>query len=81
MLTCLLVMAVPLRVLWNLKISRIEKISIGLIFAVGLITMATAIIRSVSLNSSSSTGQVSTTWLMLWAGIEGAVGMRKLSRI
>lgn len=74
-------MAVPLRVLWNLKISRIEKISIGLIFAVGLITMATAIIRSVSLNSSSSTGQVSTTWLMLWAGIEGAVGMRKLSRI
>lgn len=81
MLTCFLVMAVPLRVLWNLKISRIEKISIGLIFAVGLITMATAIIRSVSLNSSSSTGQVSTTWLMLWAGIEGAVGMRKLSRI
>lgn len=58
-------MAVPLRVLWNLKISRIEKFSIGLIFMVGLITMATAIIRSVTLNSSSSTGQVSTTWLML----------------
>lgn len=74
MLTFCVVMAVPLRVLWNLKISRIEKISIGLVFAVGLITMATAIIRSVSLNSSSSTGQVSTTWLMLWAGIEGAVG-------
>ncbi|OAA79096.1 hypothetical protein LEL_02582 [Akanthomyces lecanii RCEF 1005] len=73
--TDLLIMAVPLRVLWNLKISRLEKISIGLIFAVGLITMATAIIRSVSLNSSSSTGQVSTTWLMLWAGIEGAVAI------
>ncbi|KAJ3485602.1 hypothetical protein NLG97_g6778 [Lecanicillium saksenae] len=73
--TDLLIMAVPLRVLWNLKISRIEKISIGLVFAVGLITMATAIIRSVSLNSSSSTGQVSTTWLMLWAGIEGAVAI------
>ncbi|ATY64360.1 hypothetical protein A9K55_004300 [Cordyceps militaris] len=73
--TDLLIMAIPLRVLWNLKISRIEKISIGFIFAVGLITMATAIIRSVSLNSSSSTGQVSTTWLMLWAGIEGAVAI------
>lgn len=58
-------MAVPLRVLWNLKISRVEKISIGLVFAVGLITMVTAIIRSVTLNSTGGTGQVSTTWLML----------------
>ncbi|TQV97832.1 CFEM domain-containing protein [Cordyceps javanica] len=73
--TDLLIMAVPLRVLWNLRISRIEKISIGVVFAVGVITMVTAIIRSVSLNSSSSTGQVSTTWLMLWAGIEGAVAI------
>lgn len=58
-------MLVPLRVLWNLKISRIEKISIGLVFAVGLITMVTAIIRSVTLSSTSGTGEVSTTWLML----------------
>ncbi|KAJ2970132.1 hypothetical protein NQ176_g8332 [Zarea fungicola] len=73
--TDILIMAVPLRVLWNLKISRVEKISIGLVFAVGLITMATAIIRSVTLNSTGGTGQVSTTWLMLWAGIEGAVAI------
>ncbi|KAM3519974.1 hypothetical protein NHJ13051_007162 [Beauveria bassiana] len=55
--------------------ARLEKMSIGLIFVVGLITMATAIIRSVSLYFSSSAGQVSTTWLMLWAGIEGVVAM------
>ncbi|PMB67176.1 hypothetical protein BM221_006838 [Beauveria bassiana] len=67
-------MAIPLRVLWSLKMARLEKMSIGLIFVVGLITMATAIIRSVSLYFSSSAGQVSTTWLMLWAGIEGVVG-------
>ncbi|OAA52501.1 hypothetical protein BBO_00342 [Beauveria brongniartii RCEF 3172] len=72
--TDILIMAIPLRVLWSLKMARLEKMSIGLIFVVGLITMATAIIRSVSLNSSSSSGQVSTTWLMLWAGIEGVVG-------
>lgn len=58
-------MAVPIRVLWNLKISFVEKISIGLVFIVGIITMVTAIIRSVSLESSTSAGQVSTTWLML----------------
>lgn len=59
------VMAVPIRVLWYLRISLLEKIGIGGIFAVGIITMVTAIIRSVSLDSSTSGGQVSTTWLML----------------
>ncbi|KAM3519963.1 hypothetical protein NHJ13051_007151 [Beauveria bassiana] len=73
--TDILIMAIPLRVLWSLKMARLEKMSIGLIFVVGLITMATAIIRSVSLYFSSSAGQVSTTWLMLWAGIEGVVAM------
>ena len=61
----MLVMAVPIRVLWYLSISLLEKVSIGVIFAVGIITMITAIIRSVSLESSASGGQVSTTWLML----------------
>ena len=67
---------IPIRVLFTLRISRIEKISIGLIFMVGLITMATGIIRTVSLNSApKADGEVSTTWLILWAGIEGAVSI------
>ncbi|QLI65189.1 uncharacterized protein G6M90_00g011960 [Metarhizium brunneum] len=73
--TDLLIMAVPVRVIWNLRISPVEKISIGVVFLVGILTMATAIIRSVSLESSVSSGQVSTTWLILWAGIEGAVAI------
>lgn len=60
-----IVMAIPIRVLWNLRISLVEKISIGVVFVVGIITMVTAIVRSVSLESTSGTGQVSTTWLML----------------
>lgn len=58
-------MAVPIRVLWNLRISVVEKLSLGFIFVVGIITMVTAIVRSVSLESSSDGGQVSTTWLIL----------------
>ncbi|CAM1503358.1 Fc.00g081340.m01.CDS01 [Cosmosporella sp. VM-42] len=73
--TDLLIMITPLRVLWTLKMSLIEKISIAIVFLVGLITMVTAIIRSVSLESSVNSGQVSTTWLMLWAAIEGAVAI------
>ena len=68
-------MAIPLRVLWNLRISLVEKFSVGVVFVVGIITMVFAIVRVVSLNSSVNGGQVSTTWLILWAGIEGAVGM------
>jgi hypothetical protein len=58
-------MAVPVRVMWNLKITLVEKFSVGIVFIVGILTMVTAIIRSVSLESSTSSGQVNTTWLML----------------
>ncbi|KAK4072935.1 uncharacterized protein Triagg1_5612 [Trichoderma aggressivum f. europaeum] len=71
----LMFMAVPMRVLWGLQMSLVEKISVGVVFAVGLITMVTAIIRSVTLESSSTSGQVSTTWLIMWAAIEGAIAM------
>ncbi|KAF7559901.1 hypothetical protein G7046_g4249 [Stylonectria norvegica] len=73
--TDLLIMITPLRVIWTLKMSLVEKISIAIVFLVGIITMITAIIRSVSLESSVASGQVSTTWLMLWAAIEGAVAI------
>lgn len=59
------VMATPVRVLWTLNMSLVEKISVAVVFMVGIITMITAIIRSVSLDSSASSGQVSTTWLMM----------------
>lgn len=67
-------MAIPLRVLFTLRISLVEKFSIAVIFMVGVVTMVCAIVRCVSLNSSVKGGQVSTTWLMLWAAIEGLVG-------
>ena len=69
-------MTIPIRLLWNLQISPIEKLSIGFVFSVGVITMIFAIIRCVSLDSTAASGQVSSTWLALWAGIEGFVGTR-----
>lgn len=68
-------MVIPIRVLVSLRITLVQKLSIGLVFVVGIITMVFAIVRVVSLNSSVNGGQVSTQWLMLWAGIEGVVGM------
>ncbi|KFZ24021.1 hypothetical protein V502_01503 [Pseudogymnoascus sp. VKM F-4520 (FW-2644)] len=70
-----LVMIIPIRVLVNLRITLVQKLSIGVVFIVGIITMVFAIVRVISLNSSVNGGQVSTQWLMLWAGIEGAVAI------
>ncbi|OBT90781.1 hypothetical protein VE02_00625 [Pseudogymnoascus sp. 03VT05] len=71
----LLIMVIPIRVLVSLRITLVQKISIGVVFIVGIITMVFAIVRVVSLNSSVNGGQVSTQWLMLWAGIEGVVAI------
>lgn len=58
-------MLIPIRVLWTLKMSPLEKVSIGGVFVVGIITMVFAIVRSVSMDSRITAGQVNTTWLML----------------
>lgn len=68
-------MAVPTRLLWNLRVSMREKIGLAFIFTVGIITMIFAIVRSVSLEGTNSGGQVSTQWLILWGAIEGMVAI------
>jgi hypothetical protein len=69
-----LVMAVPIRLLWNLQIGRIEKLSIALVMCVGVITMVCAIVRASSLGVFAEAGQIPISWLVLWASIEGFVG-------
>ncbi len=68
-------MAIPIRVLLTLRITTVEKFSIGFVFLVGIITMVAAIIRSVSLYGSINGGQVSTTWLMFWAAVECGIAI------
>lgn len=67
-------MAIPLKLLWNLRISIQEKIAVCFVFTVSIITMVFAIVRSVSLDKTTNGGQVSTQWLILWGAIEGMVG-------
>ena len=68
-------MVIPIRLLWNLQVSRIEKLSVGLALCVGVITMICAIVRASSLGVFASAGQIPLSWLVLWASIEGFVGM------
>ncbi|KAH0544804.1 hypothetical protein FGG08_001033 [Glutinoglossum americanum] len=74
LITDILIMALPMRLLWNLRISRAEKISVACIFGVGVICMIFATIRVISISQKAETGQASPTWLALWAVIEDSVG-------
>jgi hypothetical protein len=68
-------MAIPIRLLWNLQISPVEKGSVGIAFTFGFITVTAAVVSAVSLNSAASQKKaIPTTWLILWASIEGLVG-------
>ena len=69
-----LVMLIPLRLLWNLKVKKIEKLFVGFAMCVGAITMICAIIRASSLGSFADAGQIPISWLILWGLIEGIVG-------
>lgn len=71
-------MAVPIRLLWNLQISRIQKISLALVMSVGVITMVCAIVRASSLGVFAEAGQIPISWLVLWATIEGLIGTSDL---
>jgi len=75
LLTDLMIMAIPVQILYKLRISMAQKFSVAVVFLVGIITMIFAIVRVVSLDSSTANGQVSTTWLVLWGAIEGGVAI------
>jgi len=72
-------MAIPVQILYSLQISTGQKFSVGIVFTVGIITMVVAIVRVVSLDSATKDGNVSTTWLILFALIEATVGRSPLT--
>lgn len=71
-------MAFPIRLIWNLRISRMQKFAVGVAFSVGIITMICAIVRTSSLGVAANAGQIPISWLVLWAAIEGLVGMYRI---
>jgi hypothetical protein len=71
-------MAFPIRLLWNLRISKIQKVGISIAFCVGILTMVCAIVRTSSLGVAANAGQIPISWLVLWAAIEGLVGTYRI---
>ena len=69
-------MALPLRLLWGLQISRRQKIALAAIFSLGFIIIIFAIVRVTQ--TSASSHHVDPVWLALWSVIEASVGMSNI---
>ena len=67
-------MVLPIRLIWNLKMDRSQKMSIGGLFCIGWICIIVATIRVAQLGSTASNGTPQPSWLALWAIIEASIG-------
>lgn len=72
----LLIMALPLRVLWDLQINRQQKSALAAIFSLGFVVIVFAVVRVIE--TSASIHHVDPIWLGLWSMIEASVGKQKM---
>ncbi|EOD52704.1 putative cfem domain-containing protein [Neofusicoccum parvum UCRNP2] len=74
-LTDLLIMALPIRLIWNLQMPRAEKLGIGALFCSGFICITVAILRVVQIGVKANNSTPSSSWLALWAEVEAAIAV------
>ena len=65
-------MALPLRLVWGLRIDRKRKTGLAGIFLLGFVDIIFAIVRVIE--TSASVHHVDVVWLGLWSMIEASVG-------
>ncbi|EED12166.1 conserved hypothetical protein [Talaromyces stipitatus ATCC 10500] len=75
-ITDLMIMLLPWKLIWLLRLPFMEKVALGGVFGVGLVCVIMAIVRTVSVGiESRSDNTPSSSWLMLWGLIETAIAV------
>ncbi|ETN43879.1 uncharacterized protein HMPREF1541_11010 [Cyphellophora europaea CBS 101466] len=75
-LTDLMVMFLPIGLIWNLQRPTLQKVGMGVLFGIGWICIAMAIIRVVQIGSKAGNASTpSSSWLAFWAIIESAIAV------
>ncbi|KAF3388275.1 hypothetical protein DPV78_012285 [Talaromyces pinophilus] len=75
-ITDLMIMLLPWKLIWLLRLPFMEKVALGGVFGVGLVCVVMAIVRTVSVGMESrSDNTPSSSWLMLWGLIETAIAV------
>jgi hypothetical protein len=69
-------MALPIRLIWNLRMPRTQKLGIVCLFCVGAILIAVATLRVAQIGGKArSSSQPSASWLALWGVIECSIAI------
>jgi hypothetical protein len=75
-ITDLLIMFLPIGLIWNLQRPLVQKVGMGILFGIGWVCIAMAIVRVVQIGSkANSSSTPSSTWLAFWAVIESAIAV------
>ncbi|KAF2821969.1 hypothetical protein CC86DRAFT_410364 [Ophiobolus disseminans] len=75
-LTDLMIMALPIRLIWNLQMPRTQKFGIIGLFGIGVILIAIATLRVAQIGGKArSASQPSASWLALWGVIECSIAV------
>ncbi|KAJ4377189.1 hypothetical protein N0V83_000012 [Neocucurbitaria cava] len=75
-LTDIMIMALPMRLIWNLQMPRTQKFGVIALFAIGTILITIATLRVVQIGSKAqSSSQPSASWLALWGIIECSIAI------
>ncbi|KKY28246.1 hypothetical protein UCDDS831_g00429 [Diplodia seriata] len=75
-LTDLLIMALPIRLIWNLQMPRAEKLAVGALFCSGFVCITMAVLRVVQIGVKAGNNSTpSSSWLALWAEVEAATAV------
>lgn len=72
----LAVMALPIRLVWNLQMARGQKVAVVALFASGFVCIAFATLRVIQIGMrTGNSASPSPTWLALWTIIENAIAV------
>ncbi|CEO59583.1 hypothetical protein PMG11_04256 [Penicillium brasilianum] len=77
-ITDLAIMALPIRLIWHLRMQLKQKMSIGGLFCFGWICIIVATIRVIQLGSASNesaSGRPAPSWLAMWGIIEASIAV------
>ncbi|PGH00140.1 hypothetical protein GX51_05953 [Blastomyces parvus] len=75
-ITDIMIMALPVKLLWSLQLPFIQKASLGALFSVGLICIAMATIRVVQIGTKAENNSTpSSSWLAFWGILEAGIAV------
>lgn len=71
-----MIMAFPIKLIWNLQMPRAQKFSIMALFGLGFVCILFAIVRVVQIGvKANNSSTPSSSWLALWAVIECSIAV------